>query len=245
MQWKGDGPQAPEEVTSERKLRSNGDFRPSLLFKERLLRQALSTEGFEATNAIQRRRLQDNEFKQVVTFRDCVFRDNYVTEKMGFPGVIENSFNSELNIDHCLFKDNVFGSDNNPAPFGFGVRSYGPISVQSSCFLDNLFHAQAPVSVFGAPHTTNQNYVQSRQSDTNCEFLAIFSSRDDTTDLKPVCFTSDADTCAFSQPPTQAPTRAPRNSPPATLSQETSGVFSTNFTIVFHSVMAILVVMLH
>ena len=40
--------------------------------------------------------LQEETLKHKVTFQDCVFRDNYVDSSMSFPGIIENSYNSEL-----------------------------------------------------------------------------------------------------------------------------------------------------
>jgi hypothetical protein len=37
---------------------------------------------------------------------------------MGFPGIIENTFGSTLNIINCMFQDNVYGEENN-----FGVST--------------------------------------------------------------------------------------------------------------------------
>jgi hypothetical protein len=34
---------------------------------------------------------------------------------MGFAGIIENTFGSELKITNCLFEDNQYGDTNNPA----------------------------------------------------------------------------------------------------------------------------------
>lgn len=38
-----------------------------------------------------------------------------MVKDMGFPGIIENSFGSELNVINCLFQDNVYGDENNAA----------------------------------------------------------------------------------------------------------------------------------
>lgn len=34
---------------------------------------------------------------------------------MGFPGIIENTFGSELNVINCLFTDNKYGQEDNPS----------------------------------------------------------------------------------------------------------------------------------
>jgi hypothetical protein len=36
-----------------------------------------------------------------------------VIENMGFPGIIENTFGSSLNIINCMFQDNVYGEEKN------------------------------------------------------------------------------------------------------------------------------------
>ena len=230
MQWRGGGPKAPVSSTRDRKLRSSTGSLAALLFKERVTSAPASQEELESV----RRRLQrtSSAYQQVVTFRNCVFRGNYVTENMGFPGIIENSFGSSLNIINCLFQDNTYGSNNNPAPFGYAVRSYGSLNVESSCFMDNTFLENGPVEVYGAPHTTSNNYVRSQQSNLTCDFLAVFSTQDDTSGIKPVCFQPGATSCPFSQPPTMAPTQPSRNLSPVQLPEKkkqaaTSGSSST------------------
>lgn len=132
-----------------------------------------------------------------------------MTEKMAFPGVIENSFRSELKVINCIFMENRYGEANNAAPFGYAIRSFGPISLESSCFLGNSFRAHGPVQVFGAPHASLGNYVDSSQADLTCKFLAVFSSQDGTTDIKPSCFDSDAKSCPLEVPPSMAETAPP------------------------------------
>lgn len=153
-----------------------------------------------------KRSLQDDSLRHVVTFQDCVFRDNYVDSSMSFPGVIENSFNSELIISNCLFQDNVYGDDQNPATYGYAIRSFGPISLDSTCFIDNVFLNHGPVLIYGNQYSASNNYVKTSQSDLTCEFLALFNEQDDRAEETPTCEKSDADTCAFSQAPTIAPT---------------------------------------
>lgn len=225
MQWRGDGPKVSIESTEERKLQSStGSL--ATQFKERLPNSREETKDVA-------RKVQEvtPEYRHVVTFRNCVFRGNYVTENMAFPGVIENSFSSELNIINCLFQDNSYGTEKNPAPFGYAIRSYGPVYVESSCFMDNKFNAHGPIQVFMAPHTTINNYVKSSQEDLTCRFLAVFSTQDDTSKVKPVCFDADATSCPFSQPPTMAPTEPEPTNPPVAPAKEntkttTSGVAS-------------------
>lgn len=156
------------------------------------------------------RRLEDlEELKQVVTFQDCVFRDNFVDDSSGFPGIIENTFNSELIVKNCLFQDNVYGSKNNLAGTGYAIRSFGPLTLESTCFIDNVFLNNGPVLVYGAQYTAYDNYVESPQNDLTCELGALFSSQDDMAETTPSCESSDASVCAFTQGPTTSPTIAP------------------------------------
>lgn len=124
---------------------------------------------------------------------------------MSFPGIIENS-NSELVISNCLFQDNVYGDAENPANYGYAIRSFGPITLESTCFIDNVFLNHGPVLIYGAQYSASNNYVQSTQTDLTCEFLALFNSQDDREETPPTCETSDANSCSFTQPPTTAPT---------------------------------------
>jgi hypothetical protein len=167
----------------------------------------------------QRRRLEaeSTEFTHTVTFKGCVFRGNHVGVTQGFPGIIENSFRSKLNIENCIFQDNDYGEENNPFPFSYAVRSYGPVNLESSCFMDNTFQAHGPVQLFGARHTTLGNYVRTFQQDLTCDFMAVFAARDDTSDAAPVCFDSDASYCPVDEAPTPAPTRGPPTTPPPTV----------------------------
>jgi len=155
----------------------------------------------------------DGELKQVVTFQDCVFRDNLVDDSVSFPGIIENTFNSELIVTNCLFQENVYGSTNNPSTVGYAIRSFGPLTLDSSCFVDNVFLKHGPVLVYGAQYSALNNYVESSQIDLTCEFGALFSSQDDMAETIPTCEMSDANACAFSQGPTISPSIAPTQSP--------------------------------
>jgi len=155
----------------------------------------------------------DGELKQVVTFQDCVFRDNLVDDSISFPGIIENTFNSELIVTNCLFQENVYGSTNNPSTVGYAIRSFGPLTLDSSCFVNNVFLKHGPVLVYGAQYSALNNYVESSQIDLTCEFGALFSSQDDMTETIPTCEMSDANACGFSQGPTISPSVAPTQSP--------------------------------
>jgi hypothetical protein len=149
----------------------------------------------------------------VVTFQDCVFRDNALGDGMSFPGIIENSFLSELIITNCLFENNRFGIKGNPAPVGYAMRSFGPTTVESSCFVDNVFQKYGPILVYGNQYSALNNYVEASQSDLTCELAALFSSQDEMAEgadeSSPRCELSDAVSCAFSQAPTIAPTVVP------------------------------------
>jgi len=151
--------------------------------------------------------LEDSsKLKQIVTFQDCVFRDNFVHESMSFPGIIENTFNSNLIVRNCLFENNNYGGSNNAADNGYAIRSFGPLTLESTCFVDNVFLNHGPVLVYGAQYSAENNYVESVQTDLTCELGALFSSKDDMSETIPSCELSDALTCAFSQAPTSAPT---------------------------------------
>jgi len=152
------------------------------------------------------RHLQDGMLKHIVTFQDCVFRDNSVDNFMSFPGIIENSLQSELVISNCLFQDNFYGDTANPATYGYAIRSFGPVSMDSTCFIDNVFLNHGPVLIYGNQYSSSNNYVQSSQMGLTCDFIALFNSQDDQEENSPTCEMSDADTCAFSQAPTTAPT---------------------------------------
>ena len=206
MQWRGEGPSVPTAASRDRMLRSGTPSSDSVLgqFKQRVLARTPMDHESESRQL----QVQETEFTHKVTFNGCVFRGNHVGAYKGFPGIIENSFRSVLNIESCIFQDNHYTEETNPAPFSYAVRSYGPIHVESSCFMDNSFQAHGPVQVFGAPHTTLGNYVRT-PIDLTCEFLAVFTARDDTTDATPVCFDSDASSCPVHQSPTLAPTRGP------------------------------------
>lgn len=144
-----------------------------------------------------------------MTFQDCVFRGNAIGDNMSFPGIIENSFLSELFVTNCLFEDNRFGIKGNPAPVGYAIRSFGPTTIESSCFVNNVFNKYGPVILYGDQYSALNNYVEATQSDLTCEFAALFSSKDEmvegANDNAPQCELSDALSCAFSQPPTMAP----------------------------------------
>jgi len=156
------------------------------------------------------RRLEESEeLKQVVTFQDCVFRDNYADDSLSFPGIIENTFNSELIVKNCLFQDNTYGNQNNVADTGYAIRSFGPLTLESTCFVDNTFLDKGPVLVYGAQFTASGNYVETSQTDLACELGALFNTQDDLAETMPTCVSSDSSVCAFSQGPTSSPTVSP------------------------------------
>jgi hypothetical protein len=140
MQWRGGGPEIPTTPVKTRNLRTVADQTASQLFYQRM-REGDPSSTAEAESVVASRRLQ--EYSHVVTFQDCVFRvscsdsnlwsvslsvfkvilttyvappgfqDNMVVETMGFPGIIENTFSSTLNIINCMFQDNVYSAENN------------------------------------------------------------------------------------------------------------------------------------
>mmetsp|Transcript_3783 Transcript_3783/g.9916 ORF Transcript_3783/g.9916 Transcript_3783/m.9916 type:complete len:1092 (+) Transcript_3783:131-3406(+) len=147
---------------------------------------------------------------QIVTFQDCVFRDNFADDSLSFPGIIENTFNSELIVKNSLFQNNVYGTNNNLADSGYAIRSFGSLTLESTCFIDNVFLNNGPVLLYGAQYSAYDNYVQSSQRDLTCELGALFSSQDDMLETDPSCESSDANICAFTQGPTSSPSVAPK-----------------------------------
>jgi hypothetical protein len=164
------------------------------------------------------------------------FQDNYATKTSAFPGVIENTFGSKLIVRNCLFEGNDFGGgDSNPAvryktmyylcvqriqngasrraflflqPFGYAIRSFGPLTLENTCFVDNSFHNYGPVLVFGAPYEASDNYISTDETNLKCELISLFETQDQATNDAPTCIESDLDTCGFTQAPTSAPTVA-------------------------------------
>ena len=167
------------------------------------------------------------------------FQDNYATKKLAFPGVIENTYGSELIVRNCRFEGNDFGGvDSNPTvryetkfyfcvqrtqngasrraflfiqPFGYAIRSFGPLTLEKTCFVDNSFYNYGPVLVFGAPYEASDNYISTDETNLKCELISLFETQDQVTNDAPTCIESDLDTCGF----TQGPTPAPSSSPPA------------------------------
>jgi hypothetical protein len=111
-------------------------------------------------------------------------------------------------------------------PYGYAIRSFGPVTIENSCFVDNVFYNHAPVLIFGAGYTASQNYVTPGDEALNCDFIAVFASEDDVAEQTPVCFDSDADTCQSTQPPTKAPTKAPQSN--STASDSSGGTPPTD-----------------
>ena len=174
-----------------------------------------------------------NSFCQFCSTRNP--QDNFAIGDLAFPGVIENTFMSELTIVNCLFENNSYGADdNNPAvslvalffrlfappikacpsglsnlhlccilqPFGYAVRSFGPLTIESSCFIGNTFRTFGSVQAYGSVEASD-NYVSTNQKDLHCSFVASFESGNEQT---PECINADLDKCGFTQPPTPSPT---------------------------------------
>lgn len=244
MQWKGSGPLAPAaESSRDRKLRQVEGPTAAQEFRKRM--KGLSSDKELQGLELRSRRLQEmSDYNQVVTFQSCIFRENVVTENLAFPGIIENSFGSELNIINCLFESNTYGEMDNPAPSGYAVRSYGPIHVESTCFIDNEFYAYGPIQLYGASHTGSRNFVKSSQGDVPCEFLAIFSNQDDTSNEIPFCFDADEMTCPLAFRPTPAPSLQPQAPIPTssdettTVEQETPKSSSTHVGVFYSALLA-------
>ena len=182
--------------------------------------EAGAAQSSRAVRRLEEGSSHSSSLSHVVTFQDCVFRGNALSDNMSFPGIIENSFLSELVVTNCLFEDNRFGIKGNPAPVGYAIRSFGPTTIESSCFVNNVFNKYGPVILYGDQYSALNNYVEATQSDLTCEFAALFSSKDEmvegANDNAPQCELSDALSCAFSQPPTMAPSVGAVLAEPAT-----------------------------
>ena len=98
--------------------------------------------------------------------------------------------------------DQLFSSLQKTQPFGYAVRSFGPLTIQSSCFIGNTFRSFGSVQAYGSVEASD-NYVSSDQKDLYCPFVATFESGNEQT---PQCIDSDRDNCGFTQPPTPSPT---------------------------------------
>lgn len=186
--------------------------------------------------------------KHKVTFKQCVFRNNRANKQYGLPGIIENTYQSELVIEHCLFENNDYGETTNPSvscmsakmwifllflivtdnivlllqPFGYAIRSFGPLTVEASCFNDNEFRKDAPVVVYNDIYSSINNYATAKPDHLYCGLMALYNNN--RTDLvtpasslidegTPDCVESDVDTCLVQLAPTLAPTEPPSMAP--------------------------------
>lgn len=87
-------------------------------------------------------------------------------------------------------------------PFGYAVRSYGPLTIENTCFVNNEFKNFGPVTVYGHRYTSIDNYVsQDRRTQSDCSFLAVFENEDAMMepDGAPLCVDPTKDTCSLEQ----------------------------------------------
>ncbi|KAL3937945.1 MAG: hypothetical protein SGBAC_007047 [Bacillariaceae sp.] len=177
------------------------------------------------------------QLRHKVSFKQCVFRNNRANKEYGLPGMIENTYQSELVIEHCLFENNDYGETTNPSPFGYAIRSFGPLTVEASCFNDNEFLQDAPVVVYSDMYSSVNNYATPKPDHLYCGLMALYNSN--RTDLvtpasslidegTPDCLESDVDTCLVQLAPTLAPSTPPTMAPTAYVS--TSGGSSSTTT---------------
>jgi len=236
IQWNGDGP----ESASRRLQSAPSTVFQSISRKHHV--EMLDQTGEEKKERNLESDLQT--YHHVVTFQDCIFRvsfelslrvsqnisknelliplplfqlkiqDNTANKEIGFPGIIENSYGSELVISNCLFENNEYGESRTAAPSGYAIRSFGPVDIDSTCFVDNNFLKDGPVLVYGASYTSVNNFATSSNDSLNCDFLALYlESNGLTDDVHPDCIASDVDTCRVDLPSTPAPTLAPTQAP--------------------------------
>jgi hypothetical protein len=117
-------------------------------------------------------------------------------------------------IKNSLFEHNDYGESNNPAPFGYAIRSFGPVHIEDSCFNDNTFIKDGPVVVYGANYNATNNFATPSMELLSCNLIAVFYSLGGLTgEETPDCVEADVDVCnvkLYSTPrPTLAPTQAP------------------------------------
>jgi len=224
IQWNGE---APQESLS-RRLRSSSSASTSSTtstttrfqdFKRRVQNQITGRRQLVEEDAA----ISTAELKHKVAFRQCVFRNNRANKEYGLPGMIENTYQSELIIEHCLFENNDYGELTNPSPFGYAIRSFGPLTVEASCFNDNEFRQDAPVVVYNDLYSSENNYATPKPDHLYCGLMALYNSNrtgllvtaassliDEGT---PDCVESDVDSCLAQLAPTLAPSPAPSMAP--------------------------------
>jgi hypothetical protein len=93
-------------------------------------------------------------------------------------------------------------------PFGYAIRSFGPLTIRSTCFVGNMFHNFAPVQAFGGVEVSG-NYGTTNQRDLSCQFVAGFDTQDDFNKGTPKCVDYDLKACPFKTFPTNPPVPAP------------------------------------
>ena len=199
IQWNGDGPEP-----SSRRLSS--PFQQSPTHTVKMIESDYEEEGV--------RYLGEETLHHRVTFQDCIFRDNKANKEIGFPGIIENTYKSELVIYNCLFENNDYGEFNTAAPYGYAIRSFGPVAIDSTCFNNNDFVKDGPILVYGAPYTSHNNFATSSHQTLNCDFLALFREpRGYFESEHPNCVAQESDICRVDLPLTPAPTLMPTLAP--------------------------------
>jgi hypothetical protein len=112
IQWNGEGP----VESPDRNLRSTG---ASTGFQNFYKRRVLTLPTLADAPAMEMGNEKSRDLQEAlghkVTFQETVFKDNRANNEFGLPGIIENTYRSELFIDNCLFENNDYGESNNPA----------------------------------------------------------------------------------------------------------------------------------
>jgi len=222
IQWNGE---APLESTT-RRLRSSstsGNTGFQAFHQRRVQNQISATRHLEENvTLVEDGIVSTAQLRHKVAFKQCVFRNNRANKQYGLPGMIENTYQSELVIYHCLFENNDYGETTNPSPFGYAIRSFGPLTVEASCFDDNEFLQDAPIVVYNDIYSSVNNYATPKPDHLYCGLMALYNNNrtglvtpassliDEGT---PDCVEADVDTCLIRLAPTLAPTEPPTMEP--------------------------------
>jgi hypothetical protein len=105
-------------------------------------------------------------------------------------------------------------------PFGYAIRSFGPVNIESTCFNDNHFLKDGPVIVYGGSYTSINNFATPNTDGLNCGLMALYYSPSGMTDEGiPDCVEADVDACVVNLSPTMAPSPPPTLKPTASYSK--------------------------
>jgi len=150
----------------------------------------------------------------VTTFLDCEFRGNrYFGMGSQSALIYGNSLQNRIKIESSIFENNdMVWNNTRPDTHSYIVESLGPVSIQKTCFKDNLV-GSSDVVVFGNTFQNDLNFV-SNSSGSLCPFSSIFETIEQFDSFTPTCIEATSTLCEryVTLSPTGTPSSGPTSS---------------------------------